>query len=241
LTIDIVDEIDSTNSELMRRARAGDLAPVVLAAKRQTAGRGRMGRVWQGGGAHAGLPDCLMFSLGMRLAPASWSGLSLAVGVALAESLDPRVQLKWPNDLLLQGRKLGGILVETASSGQAAEAARQVVVGCGINLRTPAQEGLSWPAIGLDACLPLPDFESLLNRLATSVAHSMLLFQEQGFAPFAPRFAQRDALLGLAVGASDGATGTAQGVDVDGALLLHTAQGLRRIVSSEVSVRAQMG
>jgi len=148
-TVEVLPSIDSTNTELMRRARAGQCEPTLLVAEQQTAGRGRLGRVWQ-----SDVGASLMMSLGLPLAPADWSGLSLAVGVSVAESLQPlpppqeveqpaRVGLKWPNDLWLGGaagdRKLGGILVETASfvTPQAAAAARPasaryVVVGIGI-------------------------------------------------------------------------------------------------------------
>eukprot|EP01034_Spumella_vulgaris_P035364 gene35364-43606_t len=102
----------------MRRARAGQTEPTLLVAEQQTAGRGRLGRVWQ-----SDVGASLMLSLGLPLAPKDWSGLSLAVGVSVAESLQPtlpplqpghspRIGLKWPNDLWLSGdRKLGGILV----------------------------------------------------------------------------------------------------------------------------------
>src|SRR5690349_23392402 len=92
--VEAVAEIDSTNTELMRRARSGRDEPVLLVAERQTAGRGRLGRAWQ-----SAPGDSLTFSLGLPLAPADWSGLSLAVGVSAAESLHPRVRIKWPNDL----------------------------------------------------------------------------------------------------------------------------------------------
>ena len=130
------DEIASTNSELMGRARAGDTRPTLLVAKHQTAGRGRLGRQWQD---RPG--DALMFSLGLPLNPVNWSGLSLAVGLSIANSLDPehrfKLGLKWPNDLWLgpmsQPRKLGGILIETAVLAGVAHASRYVVVGVGIN------------------------------------------------------------------------------------------------------------
>ena len=108
-TVEVVPSIDSTSSELMRRARDGLVDPVLLVTEEQTAGRGRMGKGW-----HSRPGQSLTFSLALPLAPADWSGLSLAVGVSLAESLHPDVRLKWPNDLWLQERKLGGILVETA-------------------------------------------------------------------------------------------------------------------------------
>lgn len=111
-SIEILPEIDSTNTELMRRARKALHDPVLLIAERQTAGRGRLGRAWHGELGHA-----LTFSLGLPYQPHNWSGLSLAVGLSLAESLGPDIQLKWPNDLWRQQRKLGGILIEAASQG----------------------------------------------------------------------------------------------------------------------------
>ena len=83
-TVEVLPTVDSTNTELMRRARAGQSDPVLLVAEQQTAGRGRLGRAWR---SQPG--DSLMFSLGLPLAPADWSGLSLAVGVSVAESLQP--------------------------------------------------------------------------------------------------------------------------------------------------------
>ena len=111
--VEIVPAVDSTNTELMRRAREGRTAPTLLVTEAQTAGRGRLGRDWHT--TDAGVGGALTFSLGLPLAPADWSGLSLVVGVALAESLDARLRLKWPNDLWWQGRKLAGILIETAA------------------------------------------------------------------------------------------------------------------------------
>src|SRR6478735_3053431 len=110
-TVEVLPQVDSSNSELMRRSRLGQSDPVLLVAETQTAGRGRLGRQWQ---SQAG--DSLTFSLGMLLRPSDWAGLSLAVGVTLADALHPDVRLKWPNDLWLADRKLGGILIETASS-----------------------------------------------------------------------------------------------------------------------------
>mgnify|MGYP002135186708 CR=1 FL=1 len=162
-TVEVLPTIDSTNTELMRRARNGQCEPTLLVAEQQTAGRGRLGRVWQ-----SDVGASLMMSLGLPLAPQDWSGLSLAVGVSVAESLQPvlpplganqpaRVGLKWPNDLWLGGaagdRKLGGILVETASfvAPQAVapqtntSTARYVVVGIGINVLPRSPEGMSMP------------------------------------------------------------------------------------------------
>ena len=285
-TVEVLPTIDSTNTELMRRARNGQCEPTLLVAEQQTAGRGRLGRVWQSGvevssagppqaakaplggsaareAASVGALPSLMMSLGLPLAPQDWSGLSLAVGVSVAESLQPvlpplganqpaRVGLKWPNDLWLGGaagdRKLGGILVETASfvAPQAAQAvapqtntstARYVVVGIGINVLPRSPEGMSMPPGSLQEVEPGLDAPTALLRIVQPLVAMLQSFEGYGFAPMQPRFAARDVLQGRAVTLSDGHTGTAHGVGDDGALLVHTAGGMQAITSSEISVR----
>lgn len=231
-TVEVLPELDSSNSELMRRARAGQLEPILLIAERQTAGRGRLGRAWQ-----SAPGDSLTFSLGLPLAPAYWSGLSLAVGVSLAESLHPAVQLKWPNDLWLQDRKLGGILIETASFGQGAAGARQAVIGVGLNVAPRDAAGLSTPPAALREVLPQLDAPQALLRVIPPLVRDLQAFAQAGFAPFHARFDARDILRDRAVTLSDGTQGTAHGVGEDGSLLVHTAAGLHAIGSSEVSVR----
>ena len=225
---------------------------MLLVAEQQTAGRGRMGRRWQ---SQAG--DSLTFSLGLPLQPLDWSGLSLAVGISLAESLEPdhggnpRIRLKWPNDLWLtdaQGeRKLAGILVETASWGEL----RYAVIGVGLNVRPlavavtaalaeaplgPGQAPPLAPA-SLQDLLPGVDVAQALLRVAAPLVQTVQAFGLFGFAPFQARFAARDALAGRAVQLSDGTAGVAHGVGENGALLVHTAAGMKEITSSEVSVR----
>lgn len=231
-TVEVVPELDSTNSELMRRARSGRAEPVLLVAQRQTAGRGRLGRAWHapGGGA-------LTFSLALPLAPADWSGLSLAVGVALAESLHPEIRLKWPNDLWLHGRKLGGILIETASTGVEASAPRYAVIGAGINLAPPPAEGLATAPAWLRELLPQAQPGQVLLQVATPLVEAVLLFERAGFAAFRARFDARDALRGRGVVLSDGTAGTGAGTNGQGALLVHTAGAVKTVTSSEVSVR----
>ena len=257
-TIEIVPRIDSTNTELMRRARNGRQEPILLVAEQQTAGRGRLGRPW-----HGAVGDALTFSLGLPLAPADWSGLSLAVGIAVAQSLQPalpaadsttpRIGLKWPNDLWLTGdRKLAGILVETASfiapgaSGARAgghfdqnPAERYVVIGIGINLRAPVGDGLSTVPGSLQMVDPRWDAPQALQAVVPPVVAMLQRFARQGFAPLAAQFAERDALAGRAVNLSDGTSGIAQGVAADGALQVHTASGIVQVSSSEISVRPQ--
>ena len=246
-SVEVLPTIDSTNTELMRRARAGRTEPILLVAEQQTAGRGRLGRHWV-----SGVGDTLMFSLGLTLAPQDWSGLSLAVGVSVAESLQPqlpaagsavpRIGLKWPNDLWVEGdRKLAGILIETASLPgnhlHGARAARYVVIGVGTNIRPRAGDGMRTPPAcmqELDARLDAP---TALGCIIPALVHQVLRFAEHGFAPELPRFAQRDLLQGRPVVLSDGSSGVAEGVGPDGALWVRNACERQAITSSEVSVR----
>ena len=228
-TVEILPEIDSTNTELMRRARAGQTEPVLLVAESQTAGRGRLGRDWRSAPGAS-----LTFSMSLPLALADWSGLSLAVGLSLATSLHPDIGLKWPNDLWWQERKLAGILIETAALG----AARQVVIGVGVNLAPPPDaDGLRTPAAGLQELLPAMDPGATLGRLVEPLVRTLKSFETSGFLPFVASYRERDVLQGREVVLSDGVQGVARGVDTDGALLVHTAAGLQRVTSSDVSVR----
>jgi BirA family transcriptional regulator, biotin operon repressor / biotin---[acetyl-CoA-carboxylase] ligase len=246
-SVEILPELDSTNSELMRRARSGRLEPTLLTAETQTAGRGRMGRGWL-----SSPGDSLTFSLGISLAPASWEGLSLAVGVSVAESLQgtitspgASIQLKWPNDLWLQDRKLAGILIETANVpppvtpfSAARPQERYVVIGIGINIAPrPATPDLRQTPACLQEFAPASTPQTALQQLFTRLLADILLFEREGFAAFAGRFTDRDALQSRAVTLSDGSEGRAQGVDGSGALLVHTSQGVQRVASQEVSVR----
>lgn len=242
-SVEVMASLDSTNSELMRRARAAagsPVSPVLLVAECQTAGRGRLGRSWLSAPAQddpqspiAGPLPALTFSIGLPMAPPDWSGLSLAVGVSVARALHPALGLKWPNDIWLQERKLAGILIETAAVG----AARYVVVGIGINIAPRDPAGLSTPPAWLQELLPELEAPAVLMRLALPLMQALRQFETQGFAAFQPAFGQRDVLHGRPVQLSDGVAGTAAGVDERGALLVHTANGMKRVNSAEVSVR----
>ena len=231
-SVEILPTLPSTNTALMERARAGRAEPIALVAERQSAGRGRMGRQWLSEAPDAG-PVPLTFSIGLPLAPRDWSGLSLAVGLAVAQSLHTDIQLKWPNDLWLHGRKLGGILIETASMG----ALRYAVIGIGINIGPRAAEGLRTPPAWLQERMPDSDAAQAFGLIAPAVVHAVLDFADQGMGPLLGAYDARDALRGREVLCSDGLSGMARGVDAQGALLLETAQGLQKISSAEVSVR----
>ncbi len=246
LQVQVLAQTDSTNTRLIERARS-DPTPMLLVAEQQTAGRGRLGRAWQ---ARPGAS--LTFSLGLPLAPRAWQGLSLAVGLALADALDPPgepgrgaaarggpgIGLKWPNDLWLwdgpgRGRKLGGVLIETTGSATQ----RHAVVGVGVNIRPDAvPEGAS--AGCLQEICPDITPATALAQVAAPLLAALLRFQDTGFAPLQPAYAARDLLRGQAVHASGQPplAGVADGVDADGALRLRGA-AQDRILSGEVSVR----
>jgi len=230
-TVEVLPEIASTNSELMRRARAGRMEPVLLVAEQQSAGRGRLGRGWD-----SNRGDSLTFSLGLPLARADWSGLSLAVGVSLAESLDPRIRLKWPNDLWLDDRKLAGILIETAMSSAGGQE-RYAVIGVGINLAERAGTGFATAPAWLREVLPDCQPGAVLLRVAGPLVQAIQAFERAGFAAFKARFDARDALRDRAVVLSDGTVGLGRGTTALGALRVQTAGGVTDVTSSEVSVR----
>ena len=235
-SVEILPTLPSTNTALMERARAGRAEPIALVAEQQSAGRGRMGRQWLSEVQASG-PIPLTFSIGMPLALQDWSGLSLAVGLAVAQSLHPAIQLKWPNDLWLQERKLGGILIETANLG----ALRYAVIGIGINIGPRAAEGLRTPPAWLQELLPDADAAQAFGLITPAVVQAVLNFAEHGIGPLLGAYDARDALRGREVLCSNDLIGIARGVDAQGALLLETAQGLQKISSAEVSVRPASG
>jgi len=278
LSVEVLARSASTNSELLERARIvpprpgrpgepgdpgarevrmgrrqADTQPCLLVAEHQMAGRGRMGRGWR-----SARGASLTFSLALPLAPRDWSGLSLAVGVALAEVLQaspagtlPRLGLKWPNDLWLvpaitagpgtgvgDGRKLGGVLIETLAAGSQ----RLAVVGIGLNI-APMADPLPPELHDRLACLreidPQASAPATLARLAVPLVRALKDFEREGFAAFVDRFAALDLLQGEAVVSTDARVphGIARGVNGQGGLRVETADGLQVISSGEVSVR----
>lgn len=243
LSIEVVESIASTNAELVERlrvvassgrnrhVRADDLNPCLLVAEQQTQGRGRLGRAWQSAAGAS-----LTFSLSLPLQRADWSGLSLAVGLSVAEALDPEglhLGLKWPNDLWIKDssqRKLGGILIEAISVGTS----RVAVIGVGLNVQPLGQSVGSLSEFHPDATAPWA-----LGKVLPLLVQRLLRFEQHGFAEAVAAFAQRDILRGRTLTTTDPACplGLAEGVDVDGALVLRGDAGTHRIVSGEVSVR----
>ena len=252
-TVEVLPEIDSTNTELMRRAKAGQIEPILLVAEKQTAGRGRLGREWHDLAPRHETVPTLTFSLGLPLSPLNWSGLSLAVGLSIATSLHAGLGLKWPNDLWLNDRKLAGILIETCAVVNAVSNQRFVVIGVGINITEPQvnQEMgqiLSTPQLRrapawLQELLPNTSAPDALLLVASDLVETLLIFVEQGFAPFQARFHQRDVLRHLQISVDDNlanannrTSGIALGVNSNGELEIQTVQGKKTINSSEVSI-----
>ena len=159
------------------------------------------------------------------------------MGLAVVSSLHPDLRLKWPNDIWLQHRKLGGILIETVSVVEV----RYAVIGVGINISIPAANDLRTPPAALRELLPDAQAAQVLGQVVLPLVRQVQLFASEGFGPLRAAFHARDMLYGSEVVCSDGLAGTARGVDASGALLVHTAQGLKKISSAEVSVRPQAG
>ncbi|AJP47494.1 hypothetical protein PG1C_01515 [Rugosibacter aromaticivorans] len=246
--IEVLPRCDSTNSVVLGRAEAGAPSGTVVVAEEQTAGRGRRGRAWI-----AAPGDSLTFSLLWRFTPGTLPmGLSLAVGVAVARALEkvgagdtPQTTssapsfcaaLKWPNDILLQGKKLGGILIELVPGTPHA-----AVIGIGLNLRLPAVLPLDVRATA--TALPgAMDNNTLLAALLTELRSVLSQFAAGGFgalrADWLARHAFQDAPVALLSDFSPPRHGICRGVDSDGALLLEVNGRIERILSGEISLRA---
>jgi BirA family transcriptional regulator, biotin operon repressor / biotin---[acetyl-CoA-carboxylase] ligase len=153
--------------------------------------------------------------------------------LAVVQSLHPALQLKWPNDVWLQDRKLAGILIETTSVGDV----RYAVIGVGINVLPRAGHGMRTPPAALQEVRPDQDAPSGLLAVVPALVRMVQKFEAEGFANLRTAFHGRDLLYGREVTCTDGTTGIARGVDAGGALLVHTASGLQKISSAEVSVR----
>jgi BirA family transcriptional regulator, biotin operon repressor / biotin---[acetyl-CoA-carboxylase] ligase len=249
--------------------RAVDTHPSLLVAEHQTLGRGRMGRDWLSQPGRS-----LTMSLGLPMQPHHWGGLSLAVGVALADALDPlagpnsqpRIGLKWPNDLWLidaaaangVGRKLGGILIETVPVG----ALRMVVVGVGLNVlprtedeaNTPSNQPFASGFASLSEIDPEAGAPATLHRITRTLIHALQSFEVAGLEPVMASFARRDVLAGrrvtvlrpppVAGAAPAPAEATAIGISDRGTLLVRElAQSgamhapVTEVTSGEVSIR----
>ncbi|WP_442781514.1 biotin--[acetyl-CoA-carboxylase] ligase [Collimonas fungivorans] len=255
--IEVVAETGSTNADLLARVSGNGRdsgkdalrAPTLLVALTQTAGRGRAGRAWLTAPAAA-----LTFSLAWPFASPLQAlvGLPLAVGVTIAETLADfgvEVQLKWPNDVLQGGRKLAGILIETAT---APDQQLWAVIGIGINLAMPEplqaqlQERIGRRTANLPAAAA-QDRDLLLGSLLSGLAQNMWQFESEGLPAFVERWNRLHAFAGQQVAILDqGKTlheGKALGIDQIGRLLLQTDGGSNpiAIMAGDISLRPKEG
>lgn len=244
--LDVFTEIDSTNSHLLAAPPAPGELDVCL-AEFQTAGRGRRGRAWT-----APLGSGLCLSVGWQFSgmPAGPGPLTLAVGVAVRRALERAAQvtiaLKWPNDLVFDERKLGGILLELAAE---AHGGAHVVVGIGLNVSLPPELARSlsdWPrgAVDLKTALgrPPPPRAVLAAALVNELAALFVDYPTHGFAAYRTEWRSADFLRGRAVRLDEPGGplfGKAVGIDADGALLVEAAGVRRRVVAGDVSVRSR--
>lgn len=242
--VECVVRTGSTNADLLGRFREHAPArPVVRAALEQLAGRGRHGRAWVTAPGSA-----LLFSLGipLRSGRAVDSAVSLAVGLAAAEALAVQapVQVKWPNDLFLDGRKLAGVLCELALDG---EGRRTLVAGIGINLTLSddARRALGQPVAALDEviapALLAAQREALIGRIATAVCAAVAEVDQHGFGSLRARFLARFVFLGREVELLEAgarvAAGVAVDIDASGRLMVLTDAGTRSFAAGELSLR----
>jgi BirA family biotin operon repressor/biotin-[acetyl-CoA-carboxylase] ligase len=230
------DEIDSTNAEARRRAEAGDAGPLWITAKRQAAGRGRRGRVWETG--EGNLAATLLDVCDLPPGEAAQVSFVAALAVSdLARGSLPaeRVRLKWPNDMLIDARKAAGILVE---SGQRGDGRLWLAVGIGVNLvHAPVLADRATTSFVAAGAAPISTTEAI-ERLAAAFAHWSSVWRSEGFGAIANTWTERAFGLGGPCVARPGAEvieGVAEGLDSDGALRLRLSDGaLRRISAGDV-------
>ena len=245
LSVEAAWTVDSTNSVLLARQNPPFGACEIRLAEYQTAGRGRRGRAWV---APPGGSICLSLSWAFKEVPQDLGALGLVIGVcalrALRDSGLEDARLKWPNDIVVDGKKLGGILIElrAESSGPAC-----VVIGIGLNvalgvnvLKALEDTGVSATDLAT-AGLKQPSRNAIAAAVVGEVVRGLLVFEKDGLKAFAEEWRAVDALRGrqIDVHTLEGiARGLARGIDLHGALVVETPQGVKRFISGDVTVRA---
>ena len=237
--LSLYETVGSTNDVVRDHANSDVLAGVVVLAEEQTHGRGRRGRAW-----HSPAGGNLYLSMGWEfdLALERLSGLSLAVGAMLAEAFSREfnidLQLKWPNDFYYDGRKLGGILVEILPERHERQ---RLVLGIGLNVTMPSSEPppIDRPWTDMTAVIGAPiDRNELAAVIIDNVTRGFMEFETRGLPHWLERWRSRDFLLGRSVTVNNPLplTGTAAGVNEEGALLIEAAAGQCAVAGGEVSL-----
>lgn len=239
MTLKVYDQIDSTNADITRRWQAGERGLLVSISDSQLQGRGRRGRVWQ-----SPPGQNLYMSLGLSLNRGftQLDGLSLVAGLALLEALEDQGlvggALKWPNDVLVEGKKLAGILIELQGE---LEGTVRVIVGIGVNVHMKEADSVDQPWTSLDLSGRHVEWKrdelaaGVLNRLVDHVP----AFEAAGFGPFMEVWNRYDAFRDRRLTAISGElSGVGQGVDVNGNYLIDTGEAVERVYAGEISLRA---
>jgi BirA family biotin operon repressor/biotin-[acetyl-CoA-carboxylase] ligase len=243
-TLELKFEVDSTNTRLLGQAPPPCGSADVCLCEIQHAGRGRRGRLWiTPFGAAIALSVAWTFSDGARSLPALSLGVGVAVARGLARAGASGVTLKWPNDIWFKDRKIGGVLIELRAE---ASGPAHVVIGVGLNValtaaaRREIEAGGTRVAAVADACTAAPSRNLVAGAILDELLSMLVQFEREGFAAFRDAWTALDALSGRparVVLADTAISGTARGVDHEGALLLETEWGARRFVSGEASLR----
>jgi len=229
-----LDEIDSTNQEAKRRAAAGVTSPLWIVAARQSEGRGRRGNAWQS--LSGNLAATLLIRPERRAAECAQ--LSFAAALAVSDMLagfapHAHLGLKWPNDVLADGRKIAGILLESESKADGTAA--WLAVGIGVNLAAyPDDVELPATSLAVQGILPPTPRDAMLD-LAAAFAKWYEVWRTQGFAPVREAWLARASGLGSRVRArlaKEEVVGVFQGIDESGALLLGLAGGVTRAIAA---------
>jgi len=241
-SLELCASLDSTSTRTLERAAQGAPSGTVVAAEWQSGGRGRLGRAW-----HAAVGSGLTFSLLWRFArgAGALTGLSLATGIAVARAVEGlgagAIELKWPNDILWQGRKLAGILIELQGDALGPTAA---IIGVGINVRLSESDRgkIEQPAEDLETiCGSALDRNIALAGVLLHLHDVLERFGREGFGPLRTewerRHAYQDRLVTLVLPGGAKTTGRARGVGEDGTFLLETRAGVERHHSGEISLR----
>ena len=237
--LDIVPAIDSTNTALSARAQSESIDGHVLLAELQTQGKGRRGRKWI-----SPFGRNVMLSTGFQLvAPTSNIGsISLAIGVAVANAIegiaDVSIKLKWPNDIYLNDRKLGGILIDLLQAGPPVK----LLLGIGINVHAAPDwlESPNAPAIALADVVPGVSRDDVVSALLNELVATIRQYSDEGFQSFLADWSNRDVFAGQFLyvdGLNEEIEGWNRGIDASGALQLETNKGIRKIIGGDVSIR----
>ncbi|WP_339806880.1 biotin--[acetyl-CoA-carboxylase] ligase [uncultured Marinobacter sp.] len=232
------DEIDSTNSDVIKRWQAGEKGVLVSVADSQSGGRGRQGRVWQ---SPRGENIYVSFGFSVARGFTGLEGLSLVTGIAVCRALEglglSGLTMKWPNDLQVNGEKLGGILIELQGE---LEGAARVVIGIGLNVHMTQTPAVDQPWTSLAKAFP--DQQHVRSRIVGTMTEHLILiirqFEVSGFEPFRTEWEKYDALRGKLIHAVNGAfEGVADGIETDGSYRVRTETGIERVHAGEISLR----